>query len=107
MRKVHGLIVPDHQLAVAGHPHSHLPVQFPWPCSVRETRARMTEDEYWSDVARALGWNTEPDDCDYDGDVPVELLSLSYSPCAICGEYGPCGSDQEGRPWIHVVEESE
>lgn len=77
-----------------------------YPCSKRETRALMSNDEYWEDVALSLGFSVIPDDCDYDGEGPgLDItLSLVTEPCEVCGANGACGYDSEGRPMIHATQ---
>ena len=33
-----------------------------------------------------------------------DAVQAALNPCEVCGEWGPCGYDQEGRPLIHYVE---
>ena len=72
------------------------------PCTVRDARAAMTDDEFWHDVARGLEQPPYQSD-DPHGDYydPDPALALP-DPCPTCGELGACGYDAEGRPMIHT-----
>lgn len=71
----------------------------PVGCSLRDRRARMTDDEFWADVAERLGA------CDPEDEEPeVDLVPLLDEPCAVCGSNGACAVDSEGRAMIHVTE---
>jgi hypothetical protein len=38
-----------------------------------------------------------------EGPPDMDMESITPFPCAICGEAGACGYDQEGRPMIHSL----
>ena len=70
----------------------------------------MSEGQFWQDVADSIaGDSVEP--CALGGDLAEypyddedsEQMSYQQEPCAECGEVGPCGYDNEGRPMIHVI----
>jgi len=72
-------------------------------CTKRH-RDQMTDEEFWQDVAESLqGSAIEPD----PEDDPGEPEFRSCEPCSECGEFGPCGYDSEGRPYIHVSRETD
>jgi hypothetical protein len=77
-----------------------------YPCTVRDRRATMTEEEFWTDVAEteaaARGYVPPDDDGPDLDDVTPDLGA-----CRVCGEPGACGYDAEGRPMIHTTTEEE
>jgi hypothetical protein len=72
-------------------------------CSTVARRVGMTDEEFWEDVARMLGANVDPPEGPDFGD--PEFESLTREPCLLCGAVGECGTDSEGRPMIHVLED--
>lgn len=72
-------------------------------CTVREKRRTMNEEDFWWDVFgqpeyEPLTEAQELDEC-FGIDAPT--------PCPECGATVACGYDSEGRPMIHVVEETD
>ena len=70
-------------------------------CTVRHTRAQMTDAEFWQHVYQdhvAPQDDDGPDLDDYGPDVP-----MTGTPCPECGEAGACAWDVEGRPLIHAA----
>ncbi len=58
----------------------------------------LTDDQFWDQVAAAiLGTHEGPDD-----EGPDEIVTAQLDPCPVCGECGPCGYDDSGRPLIHA-----
>jgi len=59
----------------------------------------MSDEEYWEDVAASL------QDRPLEEDVNDENLQDVFTfpdPCGVCGEYGACGYDSEGRALVHA-----
>ena len=74
-------------------------------CSKRESRAAMSDDEYWDDV---FGMNINPLDY-YDPDEDFPDLPETHElnkPCTECGEF-ICGYDWNGRPMYHRQKEED
>lgn len=82
-------------MAEATRPYRHL-------CPEADERDAMTDDEFWSHVARNLGMPDPDDQPDWDG--PDLNETASMGPCATCGETGACGYDSEGRALIHTTD---
>lgn len=73
-------------------------------CSEADLRDAMDEGDFWAHVLLPPG---EGEDRDYDPDddwnaPPPEDVVMN--PCEVCGEWGPCGYDAEGRILIHWIE---
>lgn len=77
-------------------------------CPEGEYRNSLSEEEFWNYVCRSLGPEEPPDSLTEDeidyirengGDIP--------QPCPVCRSIIACSYDSEGRPMIHVVEDSE
>lgn len=69
-------------------------------CQERETRAAMTEMEFWASVAESIegpGYQGDPEP-DFDWD----QTTSQADPCPECGERGACAYDAEGRALTHV-----
>lgn len=74
-------------------------------CPEAETRAAMTDDEFWDHVFNKPipeTWDTEPSVIDQE-----DIVNLSHlaNPCPECGQWGACAYDAEGRAMIHVTTE--
>ncbi|MDJ0337451.1 hypothetical protein [Cryobacterium sp. PH31-O1] len=68
-------------------------------CPTRDRRARLTDDEFWQDVANGLepeGYVDEP------GQIDLDSTTYQDTPCSECGEHGACATDSEGRALIHI-----
>jgi hypothetical protein len=69
----------------------------------------MTDNEFWHDVANSLAPCYE--DSRFDQEPP--FVSVEHArwdlttQCGVCGEYGSCGYDAEGRAMIHVEEKDD
>jgi hypothetical protein len=79
-------------------------------CPEADKRAAMTDGEFWEHVL--LGG--PPDDSydpDDDPNIPDqrehEVETRLARPCAECGQMGACGYDAEGRPMIHVENDTD
>lgn len=72
-------------------------------CAERESRAAMTDAEFWQHVfgqredprVTLPGWGEGDEALDCD-------ITTTSDPCAECGAVGACGWDAEGRPLIHA-----
>lgn len=80
-------------IADYGRPFRHL-------CPEADYRDTLTDDEFWAHVY------PQGDGPDAEGPEDFDLLRHFGRPCEICGEVGPCGYDNEGRPMIHTEEEA-
>jgi hypothetical protein len=76
-------------------------------CPEAETRSRMTDVEFWEHVFNRPHYDEERSDTEafwpYNGDRDDVLTG---EPCPECGAQEACGYDAEGRPYIHVMEET-
>ena len=70
-------------------------------CHVREKRRTMNDEEFWADV---FG---EPDPLNEAQELDECFGIEAPNPCPECGSVTACAYDSEGRPMIHVVEESD
>lgn len=75
-------------------------------CSEAEMRDAMDDGEFWAHVLQP---NEGPDDGydpddDWNAPPPDDIV---MNPCEVCGEWGPCGYDAEGRILIHWQPEPE
>jgi hypothetical protein len=77
------------------------------PCTVRDRRSTMNDDEFWEDVSNTLGWNTTPDQLQEAVELDECFGIDAPNPCPECGSVVACGYDSEGRPMIHVIEETD
>lgn len=69
-------------------------------CPDAARRDAMDDGEFWEWVARGMGVACPPDlDVDFD---ELTRTVADLGECAVCHTLGPCGWDDEGRPWIHV-----
>lgn len=71
-------------------------------CPEAERRDAMSDGEFWAWV-----FNLAPDteeELDHDD---RRVLVGDLTPCAECGELGPCAYDDHGRALVHVVPEEE
>lgn len=74
-------------------------------CPEADQREAMTDNDFWHHVlSQYVGLpDYEPD---YDDGPPdgmgIVVISDHVSPCPLCGEWGPCGYDESGRPMIHA-----
>jgi hypothetical protein len=70
-------------------------------CPEADFRASLSDADFWNYVLLGVRPGEEPD---WDGqgsyDEP-EPLDIVLNPCGVCGEWGPCDYDAEGRPLIH------
>jgi len=71
-------------------------------CPTRESRALLTDDEFWPYVLQGVQPESEPTEPDFD-----ESTTSQNEPCTECGEVGACGTDMEGRPMVHIQENGE
>lgn len=72
-----------------------------WECTVRDDRAAMDDDTFWSHVAVSMAGPGV-----YDIEHPYDIdafISNQGDPCPECGEMGACGYDSEGRAMVHIV----
>ena len=78
-------------------------------CPEAEFRASLSDGEFWDYVFNGVRpGDPRPDDYDPDDDLnapPSDRLDLT--PCAVCGGYGACGYDDEGRALIHATPEED
>jgi hypothetical protein len=65
-------------------------------CPEAQQRAEMSDEEFWEHVAGNLIEASPPEEPDID-----EIEMTRAGPCTVCGEYGACGYDVEGRPLVH------
>lgn len=72
-------------------------------CRNRQTRAAMTDEEFWAHVLRSDSESARNDLDFSDAIDDVELVSLDASPCDTCGSKKECGYDEQGRPMIHTT----
>lgn len=68
-------------------------------CPEADLRDAMSEDDFWAHVFRQ-------DEPDIDGP-DLDATTNQDRPCPLCGEFGACGYDPEGRPLIHSIQEEE
>lgn len=80
-------------------------IEFEHACIVREKRSTMSDDEFWEDVFGTGTW--EPYPFDEDDEIEKCFGIDAPTPCPECGSTVACGYDSEGRPMIHVVEETD
>lgn len=80
---------------------------YTYPCTVRDRRSTMTDDEFWGDVSDMLGINTTPEQLQEALELDECFGISAPNPCPECGASVACGYDSEGRPMIHVVEEKD
>lgn len=76
-------------------------------CPESAKRAAMTDGEFWEYVLLP-SWERNPriDHYAFGADrEEVDLMSNIATPCPECGQLGPCGYDNEARPYIHTTEE--
>ena len=64
-------------------------------------RSVMTDAEFWEHVFG--GAPMEPE-VDFDADDDADRIRV---PCSLCGEFGACGYDEQGRPLIHATDEAD
>lgn len=83
----------ERQSADYVRPHRHL-------CPDADYRDTLSDDDFWAHVFRAY---TDGPDVEDDWDVPPLDPVQATSPCPLCGEFGACGYDAEGRAMIHAV----
>ena len=72
-------------------------------CPEHDYREGLSDEEFWDHVYSNLPGHYGED---FDGPEP-DMFPISGEPCPECGETGPCGYDNEGRPMIHIVSEDE
>lgn len=63
----------------------------------------LPDEEFWARVFEQ-GDPSAPFDQDYDFD---EVGTWQQTPCRVCGTFGACGYDSEGRVLIHATEEDD
>lgn len=68
-------------------------------CSSRARRAALTDEAFWVDVADSILGPSDIDDID-----DIDVATLTGDPCPVCGEYGACMADAEGRLLVHVID---
>lgn len=101
-----------------GRPFRHL-------CPEADMRDAMTDDDFWRHVTGVDMTPPAGDDWDpeYDWNMPRQgpeaafdigrpgsgmvVISDHVSPCPLCGEWGACGYDPEGRPMVHAFYDAE
>ena len=84
--------------AVWFRPHRHR-------CPEAATRDGLNDADFW-----ALVFAQEPfedDGYQYEPVLDDDLRTQLANPCPECGASGACGYDTEGRPMIHVTEDSD
>ncbi len=62
----------------------------------------MTDEEFWSYVAKNLEYRMDVFDESEDADVVDQSLVYVNTSCPVCGEIRACAWDSEGRPLIHA-----
>lgn len=70
-------------------------------CPEADFRASLSDADFWTYVLLGYRPGEEPDwdgQGSYDEPGPLDIV---LNPCEVCGEWGPCGYDAEGRPLIH------
>jgi hypothetical protein len=65
-------------------------------CPEADMRDAMDDAEFWAHV---FGQDIAADDISWDDEPTAQLTA-----CRVCGEFGPCGYDAEGKPMIHTTE---
>ena len=74
-------------------------------CPEWAKRAAMPDDEFWDYVFNRN--QPEPDLSawlpGFEWDASIDTISVA-NPCPVCGSHIECGTDNEGRPWVHCVE---
>lgn len=70
-------------------------------CPEADYRDSLSDADFWAHVYPDA---SDPDPSDYDAPpgMGVVVISDHVSPCPLCGEWGACGYDPEGRPMIHA-----
>ncbi len=68
-------------------------------CPATRRRAGMTDEEFWEDVGNSIQGTA-------DGAELVEVYPefVLDTTCPLCGAYGACAWDANGRPLIHATE---
>ena len=74
-------------------------------CPEADLRAAMTDEEFWDHVLSAFQPACPDVDDDYDERDLTPFGTLT--PCPVCGEFGACAYDSEGRPMLHTSTEDE
>ncbi len=47
------------------------------------------------------------DPTDFNHHDPADVAPVDVHPCPECGERGPCGYDDQGRPMVHIVKDGD
>ena len=68
-------------------------------CPEADYRAGLSDDDFWAYVYRWSTGEGEPDDVAVD----LDGTTNQTEPCPVCGEFGACSYDAEGRELVHVV----
>jgi hypothetical protein len=79
-------------------------------CPEAELRDAMNDGEFWAHVFGQDGPDQDydpADDPNYPDPAELELNARLADPCPECGQVGACAYDAEGRPMIHVGEDSD
>lgn len=74
-------------------------------CPEHDYRSSLTDNAFWAHVYPDV---VMPDPALYDEpdfDEISETVKELESRCTICGSYGACAYDSEGRPTIHLEDD--
>lgn len=74
-------------------------------CHEADLRDAMSDEEFWAHIGQSLATRGPLHD------IPLDDGDWRYyvdipTPCPVCGSTNACGYDQEGRPFIHVEEDT-
>jgi hypothetical protein len=73
-------------------------------CPEAEPRDALTEGQFWENIARSVQLAPDYDLNDVGQDCETDEIDtqLASTPCPVCGSYGACSYDLDGRALIHV-----